>query len=155
MTQTDTLDVLKALEGKELAPSDWIKIDQERISQFAACTDDDQFIHTDPERASAAGLDSTIAHGFLSLSLTSAHNPSDFPILKNVHMYLNYGLDRVRFLAPVKVDSRVRFLTKVLSVTEKKPGRILIKSEKTLQVDGQEQPAMVAETLAMVVSEGS
>jgi acyl dehydratase len=152
MSTEVTLDELKALEGVQLAASEWIEITQQRIDQFADCTDDRQYIHVDPEAMKDSPLEGTIAHGFLSLSLLSAHGPSDWPKLENCVMALNYGLDRVRFINPVKVNSKVRFQTKIVSVTEKSPGHVLIKAEKTLEIDGEEKPAMIAETLGMLVT---
>ena len=152
MSNEVTLEELKAYEGKELAPTDWFEINQERINQFADCTDDHQYIHVDPERMKDSPMGSTIAHGFLSLSLLAGHGSSDWPELKDRVMGLNYGLDRVRFLSPVKVNSKVRFRTKIISVTEKSPGRVLIKAQKTLEIDGEEKPAMIAETLGVVVT---
>ena len=153
MSNIVTLEELKAYEGKELLPSGWIEIKQERIDQFADCTDDHQYIHVDPERMKDSPYGCTIAHGFLSLSLLAEHGPADWPELQNRVMSLNYGLDRVRFIQPVRVNSRVRFHTKIISVKEKSPGRVLIKSEKTLEIEGEEKPAMVAETLGMAVTE--
>ena len=95
-----TLEELKAYAGRELEPSDWFEMDQARIDQFAQCTDDHQYIHVDPARMEATELGSTIAHGFLSLSLLSAHGPADWPQLEGVVMNLNYGLDRVRSMEP-------------------------------------------------------
>ncbi len=152
MSNEVTLEELKAYVGKELSPSDWFEIKQERINQFADCTDDHQYIHVDPERMRDSPFGCTIGHGFLSLSLLAGHRSSDWPQLKNTVMSLNYGLDRVRFINPVKVSSKVRFRTKILSVTEKSPGRVLIKAQKTLEIDGEEKPAMIAETLAMLVT---
>jgi acyl dehydratase len=146
-----TLEELKAYEGKELSPSDWFVVDQDRIDQFAGCTDDHQYIHVDPERMKDSEYGCTIGHGFLSLSLVAGHGPPDFPELKGRVLSLNYGLDKVRFLNPVKVNSRVRFHTRILSVQEKSSGRILIKTLKTLEIEGEEKPAMVAETLGMAV----
>ena len=146
-----TLDELKAYEGKDLTPSDWFVIDQKRIDEFAECTDDHQFIHVDPERMKDSEYGCTIGHGFLSLSLLAGHGPPDFPELKGRLLSLNYGLDKVRFLNPVKVNSRVRYHTKILSVREKSPGRILIKSLKTMEIEGEEKPAVVAEALGMAV----
>jgi len=152
MSHEVTLEELKSLEGKGLAPSDWLEVQQDRIDQFAECTDDHQYIHVDPGRMQDSPYGCTIAHGFLSLSLLAGHGPSDWPRLKDSVMSLNYGLDRVRFLNPVKVGSRVRFHTRILSVTEKSPGRVLIKSEKSLEIEGEEKPAMIAETLGMQVT---
>ena len=152
MSTEVTLEELKAYEGKELSPSDWFEIKQERIDQFADCTDDHQYIHVDPKRMKDTPMGSTIAHGFLSLSLLSGHGSPDWPQLENCVMSLNYGLDRVRFINPVKVKSKVRFHTKILSVTEKSPGRVLIKAEKTMEIDGEDKPAMIAETVGMLVT---
>lgn len=147
-----TLEELKGYEGKTLSPSEWFEIKQERINQFAECTDDHQYIHVDPERMKDSPFASTIAHGFLSLSLLAGHGPPDWPQLKNRVMSLNYGLDRVRFLNPVKVTSKLRVHTKILSVTEKSPGRVLVKAEKTVEIEGEEKPAMIAETLVMLIT---
>jgi acyl dehydratase len=152
MSNEVTLEELKAYEGKELSPSEWFQIEQERINLFAQCTDDHQHIHVDPDRMKDSPFGSAIAHGFLTLSLLTGHGPSDWPQLENSVMDLNYGLDRVRFINPVRASSKVRFHTKILSVTEKSPGRVLIKAEKTLEIDGEEQPAMFAETLGMMVT---
>ncbi len=153
MSQEVTIEELKAYAGRELAPTDWFEIKQERIDQFADCTDDHQFIHLDEERMKDTPLGSTIAHGFLSLSLSAGHVPSDWPQVKNTVMNFNYGLDRVRFIQPLKVNSKARFLTRIISVTEKSPGRVLVKSERTLEVDGEDKPAMIAECLGMLVTE--
>ncbi|MDA0346801.1 MAG: MaoC family dehydratase [Verrucomicrobia bacterium] len=151
MAKEVTLEELKTYEGKELSPTDWFEINQERIDQFADCTDDHQYIHVDPERMKDSPYGSTIGHGFLSLSLVAGHTSPDWPKLKGAVLSLNYGLDKVRFLNPVKVNSRVRFHTKILSVQEKSPGRILVKAQKTLEIEGEDKPAMIAETLGMVV----
>ncbi len=151
MTNEVTLDELKAYEGKDLAPSGWIEISQDRIDKFADCTDDHQFIHVDPERMKHSEYGSTIAHGFLSLSLLAGHGSVDWPQLKDTVLNLNYGLDRLRFLQPVKVNSRVRIHTKIISVREKSPSRVLIKAEKTMEIEGEDKPALVAETLGMTV----
>ena len=146
-----SLDQLDEYEGRELSPSDWLVIDQDRINRFADSTDDHQYIHVDPERMKDSEYGSTVSHGFLSLSLMAGHPPPDLPIVKERVLSLNYGLDKVRFLNPVKVDSRVRYHTKILSIREKSPGRILIKQQKTLEIEGEEKPALIAEVLAMVV----
>ena len=153
MTREITLEQLKTYEGRTLSPSEWFEIKQDRIDQFADCTDDHQFIHVDPEAAGQTPFGTTIAHGFLSLSLVSGHRSAEMPALENTAMSINYGIDRLRFVTPVKVNSRVRIHTKILSVTEKSPGKILIKSEKTMEIKGEEKPAFVAETLTMVVIE--
>lgn len=150
--QVVSLDELRAFEGRELSPSGWISIDQERIQRFADCTDDHQFIHVDPEKMMHSPFGGTIAHGFLTLSLVAAHGPDDWPTLRDTQMTLNYGVDRVRFITPVRVGTRVRFRTRILSVEEKAPGKVLVKSEKTLEIEGEESPGMVAEVLAMFIT---
>jgi acyl dehydratase len=152
LTAQITLEEFKSWTGKQLAPTEWIVIDQQRINKFADCTDDHQFIHVDAERAkreSPAGT--TIAHGFLSLSLLAGHTPRDFPIIADLGLTLNYGLDRVRFLTPVKVGKRVRLLSKITAIVEKSPGRLLCTQEKTMEIEGETKPAYVAETLSLFV----
>ena len=138
--------------GTEVGVSDWVLIDQERINKFADATMDHQFIHVDPEQASPV-FGSTIAHGFLSLSLV-AGIPFDQEIglvLEGTKMGLNYGLDKVRFLSPVPVDSEVRIRMKCIDISEKNPGQYLAKTEVTMEIKGVEKPAFVAQTLSMFV----
>ena len=138
--------------GTEVGVSDWVLIDQNRINKFADATMDHQFIHVDPEQA-APVFGSTIAHGFLSLSLV-AGIPFDQEIglvLEGTKMGLNYGLDKVRFLSPVPVDSEVRIRMKCIDISEKNPGQYLAKTEVTMEIKGVEKPAFVAETLSMFV----
>ncbi len=138
--------------GTEVGVSDWILIDQDRINKFADATMDHQFIHVDPEQATPV-FGSTIAHGFLSLSLV-AGIPFDQEIglvLEGTKMGLNYGLDKVRFLSPVPVDSEVRIRMKCIDISEKNPGHYLAKTEVTMEIKGIEKPAFVAETLSMFV----
>ena len=143
---------LDSYVGKSLEPSEWLTIDQERINNFADATNDHQFIHVDPEQATPV-FGSTIAHGFLSLSLV-AGIPFDQEIglvLEGTKMGLNYGLDKVRFLSPVPVDSEVRIRMKCIDISEKNPGQYLAKTEVTMEIKGIEKPAFVAETLSMFV----
>ena len=138
--------------GTEVGVSDWVLIDQDRINKFADATMDHQFIHVDPEQATPI-FGSTIAHGFLSLSLV-AGIPFDQEIglvLEGTKMGLNYGLDKVRFLSPVPVDSEVRIRMKCIDISEKNPGQYLAKTEVTMEIKGIEKPAFVAETLSMFV----
>ena len=138
--------------GTEVGVSDWVLIDQDRINKFADATMDHQFIHVDPEQATPI-FGSTIAHGFLSLSLV-AGIPFDQEIglvLEGTKMGLNYGLDKVKFLSPVPVDSEVRIRMKCIDISEKNPGQYLAKTEVTMEVKGVEKPAFVAETLSMFV----
>ena len=136
----------------EVGVSDWVLINQDRINKFADATMDHQFIHVDPEQATPV-FGSTIAHGFLSLSLV-AGIPFDQEIglvLEGTKMGLNYGLDKVRFLSPVPVDSEVRIRMKCIDISEKNPGQYLAKTEVTMEIKGVEKPAFVAETLSMFV----
>src|SRR6218665_3662084 len=127
--------------GKELGCSDWLTIDQNRINQFAECTGDHQFIHVDPEKAKHTPFGTTIAHGFLSLSLIPVLMEKLMLAPEGLKMAVNYGLDSVRFIQPVKVNSRVRLAAKVLDTTEKPPGQWLFKVEATLEIEGEEKPA--------------
>ncbi len=146
-----TGDELKEYAGRSLLPSEWITITQEQINEFADVTDDHQFIHVDEAAAKATPLGSTIAHGFLTLSLLSTLRPSDWPVLENAEMTFNYGLDKLRFLQPVKAGARVRVHTKILAVRQKRPGQYLVKSEKTMEIEGEEKPAFVAQMLVLLV----
>ncbi|WP_068830347.1 MaoC family dehydratase [Pseudomonas sp. BMS12] len=135
--------------GKELGHSEWLTIDQERINQFAECTGDHQFIHVDPEKAKHTPFGTTIAHGFLSLSLIPKLMENLMILPEGMKMGVNYGLDSVRFIQPVKVNSRVRLALKLSEVTEKRPGQWLIKAEATLEIEGEEKPAYIAEPLSL------
>jgi acyl dehydratase len=149
------VEELPTLTGRTLAPSGWIRVDQARIDAFAACTDDHQFIHVDPDRARRESpFGSTIAHGFLTLSLIAAHQPADFPRPEDLGVTVNYGLDRLRFMTPVPAGARVRLHTKVLDVQPKGPGRMLVKAEKTMEIEGGDKPAYVAEQLTLFVARG-
>ncbi|MES2819596.1 MAG: MaoC family dehydratase [Pseudomonadota bacterium] len=140
---------LKDYVGKDLGHSDWITIDQARINQFAECTGDHQFIHVDPEKAKLTPFGGTIAHGFLSLSLIPKLTETLMVMPKGMKMGVNYGLDSVRFIQPVKVDSRVRLALTLLEVTEKKPGQWLLKAKAVLEIEGEEKPAYIAESLSL------
>jgi acyl dehydratase len=136
--------------GQELGVSDWTPVDQDRIGQFAECTGDRQWIHVDPERARRQSpFRTTIAHGYLSLSLIGGlvQDMGIFP--ENTQAAFNYGLDRVRFIAPVRAGSRVRLRCRLLSMEDKGPGQYLMKVENTVEIEGEEKPALVAETLGM------
>jgi acyl dehydratase len=138
--------------GADMGTSDWLLIDQDRINAFADCTDDNQFIHVDPEKASKTPFGSTIAHGFLSLSMLSHFAASVGCVFENTVMGINYGFDKVRFLAPVKVNKRVRAHARLLDVQEKKPGRFLVKQEVTIEIEGENTPALIAEWLTMSIT---
>ncbi|ANI32528.1 MaoC family dehydratase [Pseudomonas alloputida] len=135
--------------GKELGHSEWVKIDQQRINLFAEATGDFQFIHVDPEKAAKTPFGGTIAHGFLTLSLIPKLIEDILVLPQGLKMVVNYGLDSVRFIQPVKVDSRVRLKVKLGEVTEKKPGQWLLKAIATLEIEGEEKPAYIAESLSL------
>jgi acyl dehydratase len=138
--------------GQELGVTDWIVIDQHRIDRFADCTEDHQWIHVDAERAAKEGpFGATVAHGFLCLSLLAPAQTS-IVVPSDAGQVLNYGLDRVRFMAPVKVDSRIRTRVQLLSAEAKGPGRVLIKTKNTVEIEGEEKPALVAEMLVLMVA---
>jgi acyl dehydratase len=151
MTEIISAADLPTLVGKELEPSPWIEITQERVNQFAAATNDFQFIHVDPEKAAQTPFGGPIAHGFLSLSLLSFLNAQSAIVPENLVMGINYGSDKVRYLMPVRVGKRIRSKQKVLEVTEKNPGQWLIKNAVTVEIEGEETPALVAEILSMLV----
>ncbi|WP_060509541.1 MaoC family dehydratase [Pseudomonas sp. NBRC 111124] len=135
--------------GKELGRSDWLKIDQQRINLFAEATGDFQFIHVDPEKAAQTPFGTTIAHGFLTLSLIPMLMLDILVLPEGVKMVVNYGLDSVRFIQPVKVDSQVRLKVDLSEVTEKKPGQWLLKATVTMEIEGEEKPAYIAEPLSL------
>jgi acyl dehydratase len=138
---------LEHLVGTEIGVTDWMDVTQDRVNAFADATDDHQWIHIDQERAKAGPFDGTIAHGFLSLSLTvtlSSQVPLD---VGDPKMAINYGLEKVRFPAPVPVGSRIRGRIGIVSVSDV-PGGIQVNRMVTVEVEGTEKPAMVAETVS-------
>jgi acyl dehydratase len=137
--------------GKDLGSSDWFEVDQERINQFADATLDHQFIHVDSEKATPL-FGSTIAHGFLSLSLIPHLTAQAVLAPENLKHVFNYGLDKVRFLNPVNVGSKVRTHSKLLSVDDKGDGRYLTKTEVLMEIEGVDKPAYIAETLSMFIT---
>jgi acyl dehydratase len=151
MTVTIKAEDLPRLVGKELEPSPWLEITQERVNQFADATNDHQFIHIDPEKAAKTPFGGPIAHGFLSLSLLSFLNAQTAIVPENTVMGINYGSDKIRYLMPVRVGKRIRSHQKVLEVTEKKPKHWLIKNAVTVEIEGEETPALIAEILSMMV----
>ncbi|WEZ88127.1 MaoC family dehydratase [Pseudomonas sp. NyZ480] len=135
--------------GKELGRSAWLKIDQQRINLFAEATGDFQFIHVDPEKAAKTPFGTTIAHGFLTLSLIPKLMEDILVLPEGLKMVVNYGLDSVRFIQPVKVDSRVRLKVELVDALEKKPGQWLLKATVTLEIESEEKPAYIAEPLSL------
>ena len=149
----DTTPAIEALQQwcTQERIADWVVIDQARVDAFANATEDRYWLHTQPERARAdTPFGGSIAHGFLLLSLTVGDDVVQITGLPGVVRVLNYGLDKVRFLSPVRSDARVRVHSKVDSVVEKNPGHWLVRQIKTVEVEGQSGPALVAEQLALV-----
>jgi len=145
----ESVDELKTLVGQELGVGAWLEITQDRINAFADVTEDHQFIHVDPERAAKTPFGTTIAHGFLTLSLLPAlgHGREGVRINLSPKMAVNYGLNRVRFVSPVKVGSRIRMRTTLQAVDEVSPGVLQLTQTQTVEIEGGDRPALVAESL--------
>lgn len=145
-----SLDKIRSGVGNEVGVSSWITIDQSRIDEFADATEDRQFIHVDPEAAAQTAFGGTIAHGFLSLSLLSRMGAEAMLLPDGLKMAVNYGFDRVRFLAPVKAGKRVRGRFVLDSVQEKAAGQWLLRHTVTVEIEGEEKPALTAEWLGLM-----
>ena len=148
MLTINGIDDLKGRVGQELGVSDWHEVTQADIDAFAEATDDHQFIHVDPERAKETPFGSTIAHGLYTLSLGPKFSYEMFNV-DNVAFGINYGYEKIRFPAPVPVDSKVRMRAELLSVDDI-PGGVQFKVKQTYEIEGAEKPACVAEALARV-----
>ena len=139
--------------GDEIGRSSWIAVDQQRIDEFAHCTEDHQWIHVDIERATRESpFGGTVAHGFLTLALVA---PTLLEILLShvqVKQAVNYGLEKVRFLAPLRAGKRVRNHVKVAAVEDKGGGRVLLTTENTFEIEGEDKPALIAFVLVMLMS---
>src|SRR5689334_8469740 len=147
-----TLDDIRAQIGKEIGVSSWLLVDQERIHAFAEATEDRQFIHVDPDTAAQTPFAGTIAHGFLTLSLLSRMAAETMLVPDGVKMAVNYGLDRVRFLAPVKSGKRVRGRFSLDSVDEKAPGQWLLRHTVTVEIEDEDKPALTAQWLGLIIT---
>jgi acyl dehydratase len=139
--------------GEEIGVSSWIAVDQKRIDEFAHCTEDHQWIHVDVDRAAKESpFGGTVAHGFLTLALLA---PTAFEILLSrvqVKQAVNYGLEKVRFLAPLRAGKRVRNHVKVAAVEDKGSGRVLLTTENTIEIEGEDKPALIAFALVLLMS---
>ena len=144
---------LAAHVGEEMGVSNWITLDQSRINEFAHCTEDNQWIHVDVERATReTPFGGTIAHGYLTLSLLA---PTNFDVLLSrldVKQAMNYGIDKVRFIAPVRAGKLVRNRIKIAAVEDKGHGRTLVTIENTMEIENEEKPALMATVLAMLMA---
>jgi acyl dehydratase len=146
---TVTAEELKALVGQNIGTSEWLTVDQDMIDKFADATGDHQFIHVDVEKAKLTPFGGTIAHGFLSLSLMPVlTETANLPRLENIKMGVNYGGNKTRFLAPVRSGKRVRGHFKLLEIEEKRPGQWQQTVEYTLESEGEDKPALIAEWLS-------
>tara|TARA_B110000090_G_scaffold18798_1_gene18685 strand:+ start:300 stop:758 length:459 start_codon:yes stop_codon:yes gene_type:complete len=139
--------------GMNLGPSEWLEVSQQRINEFANCTDDHQFIHVDEEKAKETPFGGTIAHGFLTLSLLAKFSEEIAITPENTVMGMNYGFDKIRFLAPVRSGKRVRMVGEVLNVDRKDENRFLTKISATIEIEGEDTPALVGEFLLMSFTE--
>ena len=145
-----SLDEIRAKIGQSVGVSNWIEVGQGRIDQFADATDDHQFIHVDQKMAAQTPFGGTIAHGFLSLSLLSRMAADVMLVPDTTKMAVNYGLERVRFLAPVKSGKRVRGHFTLDGVDEKAPGQLLIRQTVSVEIEGEAKPALTAQWLGLV-----
>ena len=141
---------IRARIGSEIGVSDWISIDLSRIDAFADTTEDRQFIHVDPIAAARTPFGGTIAHGFLTLSLLSRMAADVMQIPDSTIMAVNYGLDRVRFVAPVRAGSRVRGHFILDAVEDKAPGQLLLRHSVTVEIEHQDKPALTAQWLGLI-----
>ena len=146
-----TLAEIRARLGAEIGVSSWVIIDQARIDAFAEATEDRQFIHTDPANAALTPFGGTIAHGFLTLSLLSRMGGEAMLLPAGLKMVINYGLERVRFLAPVRSGTRIRGRFTLDSVEDKAPGQVLMRHSVTVEIEGEEKPALTAQWLTLLI----
>ncbi|MEP1230595.1 MAG: MaoC family dehydratase [Litorimonas sp.] len=140
---------LPSLVGTEIGVTDWMEIDQERVNVFADVTDDHQFIHVDPDKAKMSAFGGPIAHGFLTLSLLSKFAETAGFAIEGAQMGLNYGFEKIRFLAPVKVGQKIRGRFTLQSIDEKRPGQYLFTYGVIVEIDGEDKPALVADWMGM------
>jgi acyl dehydratase len=145
-----TLDEIRARLGEEVGVSDWLLVDQARIDAFAEVTEDHQFIHVDPAAAAATPFGGTVAHGFLTLSLLSRMAADAMVRPETMKMGVNYGFERVRFMAPVRSGKRVRGRFVLTAFDEKRPGQFQFVHKVTVEIEGEEKPALVADWIGMM-----
>jgi acyl dehydratase len=145
-----SLDEIKAKVGQEVGVSDWIVVDQARIDSFAEVTEDPQFIHVDPVRAAQTPFGGTIAHGFLTLSLLSRMAADAMLRPDGIKMGVNYGFEKVRFIAPVRSGKRVRGRFALASFEEKRPGQYQFTHNVTVEIEGEDKPALIADWIGQI-----
>jgi len=148
-----SMATLEEFAKREIGVSDWTTVDQHRIDEFADCTGDRQWIHVDVERAkNESPFGGTIAHGYLTLSLAASLAIEVGVIPPDAAAALNYGLDKVRFIVPVRAGARVRNRVVLLSVEKKPQGRVLLTLQNTIEIEGEAKPALIAESLALLTA---
>ncbi|HET9428250.1 MAG TPA: MaoC family dehydratase [Allosphingosinicella sp.] len=147
-----TIEQIKARVGEEIGVSDWIIIDQARIDRFAQVTEDHQFIHVDPEAAAKTPFGGTVAHGFLTLSLLSRMAADVMLRPETVRMGVNYGFEKVRFMAPVRSGKRVRGRFRLDRFEEKKPGQHQFVHQVTVEIEGEDKPALIADWIGLILT---
>jgi len=145
-----SIEEIRGKIGREVGVSDWIMVDQARIDAFAAVTEDHQFIHVDPEAAAKTPFGGTIAHGFLSLSLLSRMAYDVMLTPEGVKMGVNYGFEKVRFLSAVRSGKRVRGRFTLASFEEKRPGQYQFVHNVTVEIEGEDKPALIADWIGMI-----
>ena len=150
--KTFAKDDIASTIGTQLEHSQWVTLDQERINSFADCTEDHQFIHIDEEKAAHTPFGGTIAHGFLTLSMLVKLTEENMVFPENMVMGINYGFDKVRFLAPVRAGKRIRLKGEVLDIDQKGDNRFLPKLGVSVGIEGEETPALAAEWVMLAIS---
>ena len=145
-----SIEEIRGRVGEEIGASDWIMVDQKAIDTFAAVTQDHQFIHTDPEAAAKTPFGGTIAHGFLTLSLLSRMAADVMLVPPELKMAVNYGFDKVRFIAPVRSGKRIRGRFTLASLEEKRPGQWQFVHHVAVEIEGEDKPALTAEWIGLV-----
>ena len=149
-SSTMTLDEIRSYTGKEIGVSEWFELDQDKINGFADLTEDHMFLHVNPEAAKATPFGGTIAHGLLTLSMMPVMAYQAMPGVSGTKMGVNYGYDKVRFMAPVKSGKRIRGHFVVKNVEDKGDGRFALNQEVTIEIEGEDKPALAAEWITMV-----
>jgi acyl dehydratase len=152
MAKIVSLEMLSKNIGQEIGESNWFLIDQERVNAFAACTNDNQWIHTNKERAALGPFGDTIVHGFLLFALIPYFNQEVYSLPPSIKMTINYGINRARFLRPVLVGSEIKDSIFIKKITDKGGGKILLETEHNIRVKTENNPVFVADMLRMLIT---
>jgi len=145
-----SLQAYQAMVGQEIGVSSWHVLDQKRIDTYADVIEDHQFIHVDPEQAKDTPFGTTIAHGFLTMSLLSVMSYEVMPAIEGTAMGVNYGFDKLRFISPVKSGKRVRGRFLLAEATLRKPGELQSRTNVTVEIEGEDKPALVADWIGLI-----